>query len=60
MAKDSAEASDSVRVDKQAAETDATPDHLTRLDDEIAEAEQRVDDATAHLEELKTQKRERS
>ena len=61
MAQDGAKASDGLAIDKRlsaAAEEDS--DHLRYLDEEIADAEQRVKDATTHLDALKKQKKERS
>ena len=61
MAKDSAEAVDGVRVDKRASvPEDDDIDNLIFLDEEIADAEQRVKDAQAHLDALKKTKKDRS
>jgi uncharacterized protein (DUF342 family) len=60
-ANDSAKAADGIRVDRRlAVPADDQYDHLRYLEEEIADAEQRVKDATDHLQALKKQKQERS
>jgi uncharacterized protein (DUF342 family) len=60
MAQDSAKATDGVKVDRRLASPEPENDHLMYLAEEISDAEQRVKDATSHLDQLKKQKRERS
>ena len=61
MAEDKVKATEGLRIDRRLAAADEPEvDHLTYLDEEIADAEQRLADAKQHLDQLKQQKRSRS
>jgi hypothetical protein len=61
MAEDNVKATEGLKIDRRLSVPDEPErDHLEYLDEEIADAEQRVKDATAHRDELKKQKRERA
>jgi hypothetical protein len=61
MAQDDVKATEGISVDRRQAVSDEPErDHLEYLDEELADAEQRVKDAQAHRDEIKKQKRERA
>lgn len=61
MAEDAVKATEGLKIDRRTAVPDEPErDHLEYLDEELADAEQRLQDAKNHLDELKKQKRERA